>query len=377
MKRITLDDLLAKQKILLTMLVMLTIAFFSMFATAAETDAGDKTQTERTARDFNHLSTGFPLLGLHSTVECGTCHVAGIFKGTPKNCAGCHTKGMRVVATPKSLKHLVTTEPCEVCHTNAVTFYGARYNHGKATPGQCATCHNGVIATGKVASHSTGNKLTKSCDSCHRTFAWLPSNWNHLGNTAACVTCHVTGGEGAAYVKTAIAGTSPEAFAHNAQNAGLSCESCHRSYTSWSGAVYSPHASGTCSTCHNGSRATGIAQKSGHVAIGSNDCSQCHIGTTTWSGALGGAPANHTGSITASCSVCHVGASTTHVTGSTLHSNFTTTTCRLCHLRTGSTYNFTSAEKDTLTHEGGGSVCSQSGCHKPAGSKGTLYINWD
>jgi hypothetical protein len=379
MKQITLDDVLAKQKLLLTMLVMLSIVFFSIFAIAADeaAGAGDKTQTERTARDFNHLSTGFPLLGLHTTVECGSCHVAGIFKGTPKNCAGCHTKGMRVVATPKSLKHLVTTEPCEVCHTNAVTFYGARYNHGKAVTGQCTTCHNGVIATGRAASHSSGNKLTKSCDSCHRTYAWLPANWNHFGNTAACVTCHDVGKDGAAYRKIAIAGTSPEAFAHNALNASLSCESCHHNYSSWYGATYDHAAAGSvCSSCHNGSRATG--KSSGH-AVTTAECSECHIGTTSWSGALGAAPANHSALNTSSgCKVCHVGASTTHVTGSTLHTitNIPAlTTCNNCHHSTAKTVTFSSAS--TSKHQSSAKQCSNSGCHSPGGSKGAAYTRWD
>ncbi len=384
MKQIALDKLYLKPKLLITALVILTLSIFSMIATAAgadTADTGSKTLGER----FNHMATGYPLTGQHAAAECGSCHVAGIFKGTARNCSGCHTKGQRVVATAMSSKHLVTTDPCEVCHTNTVTFYGARYNHGKAVPGQCTTCHNGFNATGRAASHTSGSKLTKSCDNCHRTFAWLPASWNHFGNTAKCVTCHVTGGEGAAFVKNAIGGTSPEAFAHNSQNAALDCESCHHSYSSWYGAIYDHAAAGAaCATCHNSSRATGTAQKSGHVSItGTAQCSDCHSSTVTWLGALGAAPANHSLLNTASgCAVCHPNGSTSHVTGSTLHAYTNAPGCYSCHGRnrtvvfstasTASWPNYHESSKNAAATD-----CSASGCHRPAGSKGSLYTNWN
>ncbi len=360
-------------RFLLSALVMLSLSVFSALASAAQPDAA-----QSGGRDFNHMSTGFPLVGLHASAECGSCHVGGIFKGTPRNCSGCHAKGKRVVATAMSSKHLITTEACDVCHTNAVTFYGARYNHGKAVAGQCSTCHNGLIATGRPAGHRTANKATKSCDSCHRTTAWLPSSWNHYGSTSSCVTCHVTGGEGAAFVKTAISGTSSEAFAHNAANAAITCESCHHSYSSWSGAIYSPHASGTCSSCHDGVRATGTAQKSGHTSVsGTTDCTDCHSGTTTWTGALSAKPSTHiVYNSGTSCTSCHVGSSTT--SGASLHGYVSSYACTTCHL-TGASNTLGVSGKKAVGHEGMGSGddCSKSGCHKPLGNKGTAYTNWD
>lgn len=368
-------------KLFLSALVMLSLSVFSTVTIAAQPDAA-----QSGARDFNHMSTGFPLVGLHATAECGSCHVGGVFKGTPRNCSGCHAKGKRVVATAMSSKHLITTEACDVCHTNAVTFYGARYNHGKAVAGQCSSCHNGLIATGRAASHSTGNKATKSCDSCHRTTAWLPSSWNHYSVTAKCVTCHAAGKEGSTYVRTVVAGTSPEAFAHRYTSIS-DCESCHTKYTTWSGAIYDHTGAGAstaCSSCHNGTNATGIAQKSGHVAIGTSECSECHTGgTRTWSGALGAAPSNHSALNTASgCKVCHVGASTTHVTGATLH-GYISVACYTCH-GSSRTSVFTSIGRTypwPSYHESGknpsAADCSASGCHRPAGTKGTSYTNWN
>lgn len=361
MKQIALDKLYLTPKLLMTALVILTLSVFSMIASAAGTDAidaGGKTLTER----FNHMATGFPLTGMHATAECGSCHVGGLFKGTARNCSGCHSKGQRVVATAMSSKHLVTTEPCEVCHNNTVTFYGARYNHGKAIAGQCTSCHNGFIASGKASTHTTGSKATKSCDNCHRTYAWSPASWNHFGSSSSCVTCHVVGGEGAAFVKTAIGGTTPEAFSHNSQNSAIGCESCHRSYSSWSGAAYNHAGAGTaCATCHNSSRATGTAQKSGHVSIaGSAQCSDCHTSTSTWLGALGAMPSNHIPSSlwvgSPQCSTCHVGS--TVKTGSALHA-YLSSSCNSCHYKGGAVY---LGNIKQSSHKGN-TNCGNSGCH--------------
>lgn len=42
---------------------------------------------------FDHQTTGFSLTGKHEDVRCETCHIKGIFKGTPKDCASCHVQG--------------------------------------------------------------------------------------------------------------------------------------------------------------------------------------------------------------------------------------------------------------------------------------------
>ena len=75
-------------------LIAVALIAVSLQAVAAETPL--------VGRDFNHMTTGFPLLGGHATAACETCHVGGVFKGTPKNCDGCHAVGRRVLATPKS-----------------------------------------------------------------------------------------------------------------------------------------------------------------------------------------------------------------------------------------------------------------------------------
>src|SRR5882757_2216948 len=39
--------------------------------------------------NFDHMSTGFPLDGLHLNLRCEQCHLNGVFTGTSKQCATC------------------------------------------------------------------------------------------------------------------------------------------------------------------------------------------------------------------------------------------------------------------------------------------------
>ncbi|MBI4808453.1 MAG: cytochrome c3 family protein [Nitrosomonadales bacterium] len=291
---------------LLTM--ALTVVSLQAFAAAPNT-AG---------RDFNHSTTSFALTGAHATAACETCHVGGVFKGTERNCDGCHALGKRVVATPKSTSHIVTDAPCDTCHFNTSTFLGARFNHGTAQPGKCSTCHNGRLTMTKPPSHNTGSKATESCDKCHRTYAWLPATWNHTG-AGSCdqAGCHLAGsntyfrGSGPSHIRTGML--------------TYACTDCHN-YFGWSPARYKHNTGAACSSCHNGTIAVG--KSGGHVAT-TDECSQCHTSTASWLGALGAKPANHilyNGGV--QCSSCHTGGGI--VTGATLHA-YVSPVCKTCH----------------------------------------------
>ena len=322
-------------------------------------------------RAFDHAVTGFPLTGGHAAAACETCHVGGVFKGTPKSCDGCHALGKRVVATPKPTSHIVTDAPCETCHFNTSTFLGARYNHGTAVPGQCVSCHNGRIATGRPANHSAGLMLTSSCDSCHRSYAFLPASWNHAGvamggHTCNQAGCHLAGG-GNPNRYTAATAVSPVNHSSYLDTSTKSCDVCHISFSVWTVTMHEPQ-TGTCSSCHNGSAAEG--KPAGHVAT-TDECSQCHISTTTWLGALGGKPSNHIPyNAGVTCSNCHTGASTALVNVGILHTFSSSYTCATCHITPNP---YTGNNQLTRgTHEGSsGSNCT-SNCHTQAAS----YSSW-
>ncbi len=279
-------------------------------------------ETQLGGRDFNHMTTGFVLSGGHATAACESCHVGGVFKGTPKACDSCHALGRRIVATPKSTSHLVTDAPCETCHFNTSTFLGARYNHGTAIPGQCTTCHNARIAAGKPNSHNIGKKATDSCDHCHRSSAFLPASWNHIGVApGTCTSCHVVGGQSS--ISKPASHTPPAIKGIN------QCDDCH-SFVGWLPARFKHNTGAACSSCHNGSIAMGPRADHPGFPGWPTECNQCHFNTISFLGALGAKPANHIPyNAGAACTACHLGVGVT-ATGAALHANVVTA-CKTCH----------------------------------------------
>ncbi|WP_455199662.1 hypothetical protein, partial [Kaarinaea lacus] len=63
---------------------------------------------------FDHLATGFPLIGNHVAADCESCHVGGVFEGLPKKCETCHDGSF---AVGMDSGHIPTIENCDVCHT--------------------------------------------------------------------------------------------------------------------------------------------------------------------------------------------------------------------------------------------------------------------
>ncbi len=323
-------------------------------------------ETQLGGRDFNHMTTGFPLSGVHAAVACETCHAGGVFKGTPRNCDGCHAPGGRVVATPKSTNHIVTDAPCEICHFNTSTFLGARYNHGTARTGQCATCHNGRIAAGKPAKHVVTNY---SCDSCHRSSSWVPASWNHNGVTQDCSACHRAAGPGRNF--SAATHLSLPVMA----GMGLSnCSTCHKSYYSFFGAFYDHAGAPTlCQNCHkNPAYGPGVKQMSltpiHTVFLPANPavtCQSCHKSYAV--GSFPSASYDHAGASPA-CETCHnnaayAAAGVKQIVNTAKHTIFTTvgiTACRSCHTSYGAG-TFTTAHR---YDHAGQTLCQN--CHTAA-----------
>lgn len=330
------------------------LAAFSLQAVAA---------TQAVGREFNHMATGFPLSGGHATASCETCHVGGVFKGTPRTCDGCHALGKRIIATPKSNAHIVTDAPCEVCHFNTATFLGARYNHGNAQPQQCKTCHNGRMNIAQPASHNTGKKLTESCDNCHRSSTWLPASWNHVGVApGTCDTCHTPGGQSSI--------SKPASHTANLIKGQNQCDDCHI-FTGWYPNRFKHNTAALCSTCHlNGVQAKG--QPTSHASFTGwpMECNQCHFNTISFLNALGSKPGNHIPENPGTpCASCHTGLAKVSIP--VLHSNSSASTCATCHISPNPYTGSPNGQKTKKSHSGSsGSNCTN--CHKGSGS----YSNW-
>jgi hypothetical protein len=111
----------------------------------------------------------------------------------PGTCATCHN-GVR--ATGKPTNHLVTSASCDSCH-GTLAWKPARFDHSTITSG-CQGCHNGTGATGKPTGHM---QTARECNVCHRYPAWTPLVFRHTSSeypgdhtatNPGCLACHTT-----------------------------------------------------------------------------------------------------------------------------------------------------------------------------------------
>lgn len=208
---------------------------------------------------FDHLTTGFELTGEHAHIDCGDCHIGGVFEELTSRCDGCHDN---VISIGKSPNHIETQAPCESCHTTIDFVATAEMDHS-TTSNACVSCHNGVSSTAKPASHI---RSTDVCEACHTTNAWTPTYYvDHDQVLGKCVDCHGLVG---------IAQTRKPANHISSSN---NCEGCHLAPGDyWSPVAIVDHAFvlGACSSCHNGT----IARGKGPDHIETNEeCNVCHV----------------------------------------------------------------------------------------------------
>jgi hypothetical protein len=143
---------------------------------------GPLTSLER----FDHDWTAFKLTGKHRTVDCKSCHINNVFKGTAQTCVSCH-------AEPQAHKGKYGTS-CAQCHSTS-TWEGATFkhtfplNHGRRGRGPiaCAVCH------------PTANSFTTyTCYGCHehsRERMVRRHARRRIENLDKCADCHPTGRE--------------------------------------------------------------------------------------------------------------------------------------------------------------------------------------
>jgi len=169
---------------------------------------------------FQHAAY-FPLTGVHASQACASCHRSNVYKGTPRDCFGCHRTDYERTASPN---HAAAGFPiaCESCHSASSPAWSAAFDHNRFF----------VLA---------GRHLAAPCSSCH-------ANNVYRGAPRECYPCHQ-----AQYDRT----TSPN---HRAAGFPTTCETCHRSSDSsfnqgrfthtWFPITSGRHAGRTCVDCH-------------------------------------------------------------------------------------------------------------------------------
>lgn len=161
----------------------------------------------------------------------------------------------------------------------------------KGTPRECASCHtsgSGRATTSKPANHI---QTAAPCGQCHKSnLSWAGAKFDHAAVApGTCTSCHN--------------GSKAPGKPNDARHQGVtaSCDTCHSTST-WLGARFN-HAGvspGTCTTCHNGTKAVGKPNNCAHQH--NAQCDQCHSTTTFF-----GARFNHTvaGVVPGTCATCH------------------------------------------------------------------------
>ncbi|MGH8265036.1 MAG: hypothetical protein ACRET4_16270, partial [Steroidobacteraceae bacterium] len=307
--------------------------------------------SQKSSREnFDHLTTGFELVGKHRDLICASCHSNAIFKGTPKDCASCHGVGTEIRATAKPANHILSSNRCEACHTPVAFAPAVKFDHAEAR-GSCSFCHNGVQAQGKGPTHV---QTDLECDVCHSTIGWGAAKFSHVGVTGNCASCHNNvGAKGmpATHIPTADAPceschspTNYITFSGTVMNhaavTSLSCASCHEAGMTWVGVTIvtrppAPHpTTGDCGQCHDNTTSfnSGTGMPANHIPT-TQTCTLCHSNPADFSVYT----MNHQG-ITGNCSQCHApGASFANMAPPVLkvppsdHIPFASATCESCH----------------------------------------------
>ncbi len=140
---------------------------------------------------FSH-STVYALQGVHATLACKNCHINDVYRGTSRDCYGCHRTKYEQAQDPN---HVAAGFPttCELCHRASDSSWDqGRFNHtwfpitsGRHSGNACSACHP-----------NAGNYKVFSCLTCHSRGETDEEHRGRAGyvyDSAACYSCHPQG----------------------------------------------------------------------------------------------------------------------------------------------------------------------------------------
>ncbi len=291
--------------------------------------------TTDTGQNFDHITTGFELLGTHSDIDCSRCHTGSTlaekhnFSQVSSDCIGCHedihsdqwgqdcgrchNPDSWALATQQQ-NHDLTNFPlmgphrnlsCETCHLS-------NPGGGSTLPLDCIGCHAANYNASTNPSHQILN-LGNDCDVCHNAESahWTQSSFNHnetsfsllgMHNTASCAGCHTqsadnTPNECVSCHLTDYQSTSDPA--HGAEGFPRDCQSCHDSFTWNSSFVHEQtgflllgaHETTICAGCHINQNFTSTP----------TSCNGCHL--LDWESSVN--PPHGEAEFDENCEECH------------------------------------------------------------------------
>jgi len=171
--------------------------------------------------EFNHLSTGFALIGMHAGAACAACHTSNAADAAT-DCQSCHANDYTASLDPPHAADGYPTA-CRQCHTSFN--WQSSFSHDQtdfpllgshaatACSGchvqqnfddladDCAGCHRNNWDESLAPPHADAD-FGLHCQDCHDESDWLPSSWTHDTDTdyplggahidVLCVDCHTT-----------------------------------------------------------------------------------------------------------------------------------------------------------------------------------------
>ncbi len=171
-----------------------------------------------------HNRSSFPLYGVHSLVDCESCHFnqqRSEYAMTPIDCQGCHLQ-QYLSSTNPDHQAVGFGQNCEECHLpTSSSWQSTQYAHSpqfpltgghanvncqdchedgyRAIPTTCFNCHENDYRNAKDPDHLAFG-FREDCEICHEPVKWQTANFDHLANSgfelvgahqnAPCIGCH-------------------------------------------------------------------------------------------------------------------------------------------------------------------------------------------
>lgn len=250
--------------------------------------------------DFNHNLTDFPLVGLHTTVECNKCHVSSYIdpidflrcnschndfhegqfirdNRSAPDCIDCHALTEGFSSTLFSFEEHLETDfplegahmatPCFACHISEEKW------EFKKLGNECINCHEDF----HLEAISPDYYPEKECNHCHNTSDWSSVNFDHqltgwnlqgVHSQTDCRSCHfIESTDEVKIVKQVFLELTDECTqCHDNihgnefdQNGTTDCTRCH-DFIDWSASKFDhnrtafplegKHAETDCKACH-------------------------------------------------------------------------------------------------------------------------------
>jgi hypothetical protein len=211
---------------------------------------------------INHNAV-FPLVGQHGVQNCVACHAGNRYKGTPRDCVGCHRTDYDRTSRPNHAVAGISTM-CDTCHkANDASWLGVGLDHNqffpligrhaaancaachstgayKGTPRDCYSCHRSQYDRTTTPSHIAA-RFPTTCESCHKagdtawnqgkfSHTWFPiTSGKHAGN--ACSACHQNANDYTQFTCLTCHGRTKMDSEHKGRTGyrydSIACYSCH------------------------------------------------------------------------------------------------------------------------------------------------------